>query len=34
MNMVIMPCSLTTLEANLSASYAQALGQIRFDEDA
>jgi hypothetical protein len=34
MNMVIMPCGLATLEANLSASYAQALSQIRFDENA
>lgn len=33
-NMVIMPRGLTTLEANLPAGYAQALGQIRFDEDA
>ena len=33
-NVVVMPCGLATLEANLAAGDAQALRQVRLDENA
>src|SRR5712672_4513657 len=33
-NVIIVPCGVTALEANLAARYTQALRQVGLDEDA